>query len=49
MTHDVRLPIFTIKRVAPFFWEAETFKVVDFEGVVVEDGANSPSVLKVVR
>jgi len=44
---NVRLPILTIERVAPFFWvslglrEADTFRVSvvqDFEGVAVDDG-----------
>ena len=44
--NDVRLPILTIERVAPFFWEADAFRV---ERDAIEDGSNSPSVLKVVR
>jgi hypothetical protein len=44
---NVRLPILTIEREAPFYWvplglrEADTFRmpvVQDFEGVAVEDG-----------
>jgi len=48
MTHlNVRLPILTIEREAPFFWvslglrEADAFRVLnvqDFEGVAIEDG-----------
>jgi len=41
--NDVRLRILTI---APFFWEADAFRV---ERDAIEDESNSPSVLKVVR
>jgi len=33
MTNDVRLPILTIERVAPFFWEADAFKVKGSTGL----------------
>jgi len=49
---NVRLPILTIERVAPFFWvslglrEADAFRVLvvqHFDGVAIEHGDGGPS------